>query len=247
MNTITSLENDKIKYLSKLNSKKDRDKSGEFVVENLKTISDALNSGFKPLAVFVVNESDQRIKEIITQTPEVYLINEKINKKFSNLDTPSGIAAIFKKPSGRVNLMQKNIYLNAINDPGNLGTILRTALALGFKNVVIDERSADIYNYKTISASKDAIFKLNIVIDKERQIFNELQQVMPVYATNLERGQDPKIIKERKFCLVFGGEASGVDKEILEKANKFIKLKMSGEIESLNVAVACGIILYQLK
>ncbi|PIT94379.1 hypothetical protein COT98_03955 [Candidatus Falkowbacteria bacterium CG10_big_fil_rev_8_21_14_0_10_39_9] len=251
MNTITSLENEKIKHLAKLNNKKERDRSGEFTVENIKTISDALVSGIKPLAVFIseelANSSDQRIKEIISQVAEIYTINKKINQKISNLETPSGIMAVFKKLTGKINTSQKNIYLNGINDPGNLGTILRTALALGFKNIVMDEGCADVYNYKTINASKDAILKLNLILDKQLEVFHQLKKVMPVYATNLDKGHDPKIIKESKFCLVFGGEASGVNKEILAKANKFIKLEMSGEIESLNVAVACGIILYQLR
>ena len=85
MNTITSLENEKIKHLAKLNNKKERDRSGEFTVENIKTISDALVSGIKPLAVFIseelANSSDQRIKEIISQVAEIYTINKKINQK----------------------------------------------------------------------------------------------------------------------------------------------------------------------
>lgn len=249
--TISSLDNEKIKYLNKLNNKKERDENQEFFIENLKTISDALRSGFKPRAVFVTEElmelKDPRVARIMEQSQEVYAINEKVNNKFSNLETPSGIAAIFPKLEGSINVLKKNIYLNAINDPGNLGTILRTALAFGFKNIIVDEHCADIYNSKTISASKDAIFKLNIISDKERQAFDKLKAKMKVYSTNLEGGQDPKIIKDKKYCLVFGSEASGVNQDILDRSDAFIRLEMSQEIESLNVAVAAGIVLYQLK
>lgn len=249
--TISSLDNEKIKYLNKLNNKKERDKNQEFFIENLKTISDALESGFQPRAVFVTEElmgsKNPRIAKIIGQSSEVYIINEKINKKFSNLETPSGIAAIFPELAGSINISEKNIYLNAINDPGNLGTILRTALAFGFKNIIIDEHCADIYNFKTINASKDAIFKLNIVVDKKRQVFDRLKSGMKVYSTSLEGGRDPKIIKDKKYCLVFGSEASGVEQDILDRSDAFIRLEMSREIESLNVAVAAGITIYQLK
>jgi len=251
MTTITSIDNEKIKHLTKLNQKKEREESGEFFVENLKTISDALKSGFRPQRIFltapVAESKDLRVEELLNQVAGVYLINSKINAKFSNLETPSGIAAVFKKSLGNLDATKTNIYLNGINDPGNLGTMLRTALALGYHNIVIDEQSADIYNFKTINASKDAIFKLNIVFDQKLKVLKKIKKEMKIYATNLENGQDPQIIKDRKFCLVFGSEASGVSQEILAEANKFIRLQMSSDIESLNVAVACGIILYQLK
>ena len=227
--------------------KKTRDASGQFLVENLIIIYDAINAGFIPTQLFIseelLNKSDEKIKKIVEKFPDYFVINEKVNKYFSSLSTPSGIAGVFEKQEKAINLDEIVIYLNAIADPGNLGTILRTAVAFGLKNIVVDEKCADIYNAKTINSAKDAIFKLNISKDENLKIFNEIKQKMKIYATSLQ-GEELKndFFKDDKFCLVLGNEANGVEEEIIKLADKLIKIKMSGEIESLNVAVAGGIL-----
>ena len=107
----------------------------------------------------------------------------------------------------------------------------------------MDEKCADIFNAKTISAAKDAIFKLNIVKDENLKIFSEIKKVMPVFVTSLE-GEviNSKIFQEEKFCLVLGNEANGVEEKIMKLADKKVKIPMSSKIESLNVAVSAGIL-----
>jgi TrmH family RNA methyltransferase len=247
MEKITSLENEKIKFLKKLGDKKFRDQSGQFLVENLIIIHDALQSGFLPTTLFVTEEflqsGEEKLNSIIKKFPDYFIINEKVNKSFSSLATASGIAAIFNKPKKELNLGEIIIYLNAVSDPGNLGTILRTAAAFDLENIVVDEKCADIYSPKTISAAKDAIFKLNITHDSGMQIFNKIKTAMPIYATDLEGEEDAKdILKAEDFCLVLGNEANGVDESIIKIADQLIKIEMGEKIESLNVAVAAGIL-----
>jgi RNA methyltransferase, TrmH family len=251
MQKITSVDNEKIKFLRKLGEKKNRDESGQFLVENLIIIHNAIQAGFLPISLFIsedlIAKNDEKLKDIIKKFPEYFLINEKINKYFSSLSTPSGIAAVFEKIEKPLDLNKNVIYLNAINDPGNLGTILRTAVAFDLKNIVVDEKCADIYNSKTISAAKDAIFKLNIAKDNQQKIFKQIKNEMKVYATSLggeENGGN--IFPKEKFCLVLGNEANGVEKDILEKADKLVRIKMSQNIESLNVAVAAGILFKEI-
>lgn len=248
---IISTENEKIKFLKKLGEKKFRDESGQFLVENLIIIFDAMRVGFMPAQLFVseefLNKSDEKLDLIVEKFSEHFVINEKVNKYFSSLSTPSGIAAIFDKTQKEINLDEIVIYLNAINDPGNLGTILRTAVAYDLKNIVVDEKCADIYNAKTISAAKDAIFKLNITKDDNLKIFEEIKKAMPVFITSLKgETMDDKIFQKEKFCLVLGNEANGVDKNILELADQLIRIDMSKNIESLNVAVAAGILFKEI-
>ncbi|MFZ2193380.1 MAG: RNA methyltransferase [Candidatus Moraniibacteriota bacterium] len=249
---IISKDNEKIKYLKKLREKKVRDETGQFLVENLIIISDAIKSGFLPQAVFICEEfledQNDKLEYVMKNTKEHFIIDNKLNKYFSSLITPSGIAAVFDKKSGAAKLSNKIIYLNAINDPGNLGTILRTAVAFDLESIVLDEKCVDIYNSKTISAAKDAIFKLNFFIDKDLKIFKKIKTNTKIYATSLD-GDKLKgdLFGEENFCLVFGNEANGVDQEIISQADKLIKIPIGEKIESLNVSVAAGIIFYLIS
>lgn len=250
---ITSKDNAKIKILKQLGQKKYRDEAGKFLVENAVIIQDAIKAGIIFDAIFFTEDFIEKNREkfdfIVTEskTDEYYLIDEKINKSFSALDTAPGIAAVYSKPERKIDFAAPIVYLNAINDPGNLGTILRSALAFGLKNIVIDERSADVYNSKTINAAKDAIFKLNIAIDKDLKILEEIKNKMPIYATRLEKSEGLEVLKKQKlFCIVLGSESHGVDKAIQDISDNFIRIPMSGEIESLNVGASAAIVFWEI-
>lgn len=250
---ITSKDNAKIKILKQLSQKKYRDESGKFLVENAVIIRDAAKAGIVFDAIFAtkdfINKDKEKFDFIIekSNTSEYCLIDEKINKSFSSMDTAPGIATVYSKLERKIDYNSPIIYLNAINDPGNLGTILRSALAFGLKNIVIDERSADVYNPKTINAAKDAIFKLNIEFDKNLKILKEIKEKVPVFSTRLEKSEGLEILKKQKlFCAVLGSESHGVDKTIQEISDSFIRIPMSSEIESLNVAASAAIVFYEI-
>lgn len=250
---IISRNNPKVKFLKQLQQKKYRDKFEKFFVENAVLICDALESEFFFESLFVTEDFIKKNKEKFdfilnhTNAKEYYLISEKINRSFSNLDTTSGICAIYHKKRKEINFSQPIIYLNGINDPGNLGTILRSALAFDLKNIVIDEKCADIYNPKTISASKDAIFKLNIIFDKNLEIFNQVKEKMKIFSTRIEKSDTLDILKNEKlFCIIIGSESHGVDKELQKMSNACVRIEMNKEIESLNVASASAIIFYEI-
>jgi len=251
---ITSKENEKIKLLKKLQQKKYRDEHSLFVVENLSTIYDALKSGFIPESLFVTDvfKQQQPAKlELILKKPELksfYVINQKLNKIFSNLETPSGICAVYPKPKTKLNPKQNIIYLNHISEPGNWGTILRSALAFSIHNIVIDKHCTDVYNPKTIHASKDSIFKLNLEFDQGYNLLHKLKGKMKIFSTSLQGQEDLNIFKTKdKFCLVLGNETRGVDPKIENLSDNLVKIKISKQIESLNVAVAAGILLYEIS
>ncbi|MCK5416628.1 RNA methyltransferase [Candidatus Parcubacteria bacterium] len=258
---INSKDNEKIKLLRKLQQKKYRDKFSSFLVENLVIIKDSIKAGFIFEELYLTDEfikkHEKDFEYLVNKSKgNYYIIKKTINKDISKLDTPSGIIAKYKKPRKK-NLFSRGedekqvdtkkviVYLNGINDPGNLGTIFRTGLAFGIKNFVVDEKCADVYNTKTIQAAKDSIFKLNINQDKNLKKFKEIKKEMPVYSTCLEDGDEIKKYKTKEnFCLVFGNESHGVDKEILDLSDGFVKIKINKDIESLNVAISTGIIFY---
>lgn len=248
---ITSPDNLKIKNLKKLQAKKYRKEFGEFVVENLVIISDGLKAGHKPISLFASEDFSEKNREALEKLAsqshlnDWFEISEKINKSFSSLEHPSGICAVYKiiEPK-KINFNQSILYLNSIGDPGNLGTIIRSAVAYGFKEIVLDETCADEYNYKTINAAKDAIFKVNINHDKDFKILAAIKNQMPIISTRIKQAKDIDILKKyKKLCLVVGDESKGVDEKIENLAEEFIKINISADIESLNVATATAIIL----
>ncbi len=248
---ISSSENNQIKLLEKLNIKKYRQEFGCFAVENLAIISDALKAGYDFEVLFVTEEFAAKHQDQLeylrsdSQSTDFFMISPKLNKQYSSLDTPSGITAIYKIKERELD-ESSVIYLNGVSDPGNLGTIMRSALAFGFINLVLDETCVDIYNAKAISAAKDAIFKLNIVEDKSGDWLRSNK--LPVYATSSHEGVGLDGFKPAAaFCLVLGSESHGIAPEIMKSAKAKLRIEISEKIESLNVATAAAILLYELR
>lgn len=251
---IDSRQNNNIKLLGKLSQKKYRHELGKFAIENLTIIYDGLRDGYDFQALFITRDFIDRHEEKFkylrknSASAEFYLIDEKLNKYYSELDTPSGITAIYNIKESFLTPKKSVVYLNGINDPGNLGVIMRAALAFDFLNIVIDEACADIYNAKTLNAAKDSIFKLNIINDKNREWLKSNKNILTIYAVDSNNGVNLNKFKPSEiFCLIFGNESHGISDEILKLAQKKIKIEISEKIESLNVATAAGILFYKLR
>lgn len=250
---IISKDNEKIKLLKKLNQKKYRNQHDKFFVENYIIINDSVSAGIFPENLFVTKSFFDKNKENVSMILEksgldtYYLIDDKINKSFSNLDTAPGICAVYKKDVKEINFDKSVLYLNNISDPGNLGTILRSALAFDFSNIVLDEYCVDLYNPKTVSAARDAILKLNISFDKDLKMLKDIKKKMKVFSTDVTKGKSVNAItRQELFCIVFGNEANGVSDDIKKISDNFIKINMSKNIESLNVASSVAIVLHEI-
>lgn len=251
--TIISADNTRIKALKKLAIKKYRYETGRFMIENLAIIQDALQSGYDAEEIFVTQDFIDRhqikfdyLKD--NSQAQIFLINEKLNKYYSQLDTPSGVTAVYQIKEDDLDPERSVLYLNGVNDPGNLGTIMRTALAFDFINLVLDGTCADIYNAKTLNAAKDAVFKLRMFKDQDGSWLNNFKASWPVYSTSSHQGIDLEdFIPAEKYCLILGSESHGVSPEMLQSATGSIKIDISDQIESLNVASAAAILLYRLK
>ena len=236
MYTITSKDNNKIKYACSLKESKYRKKYQQFLGETFKSLEMAISSNIVT-DVFVTEWKD--IPEDINQ----YIVSEEVLKKISSNVNPEVVFIADIKEIAPKKL-DKILYLDHISDPGNMGTIIRTALAFSLDLVLISEDSVSIYNEKVINASKGAIYKMPIKIGKLKDYINGHQVV--VTSLNEKSKSLYDISFKDKVILVVGNESHGVDKEILDLATDVVKIPIDN-IDSLNVGVATGILIAELS
>ena len=176
--------------------------------------------------------------------------HKEVMKELSDTDTPQGIAAVFRIPEEREITSEKILLLNGVSDPGNLGTILRTALAAGFLDIILDEQCADVYSPKVIRSAMSAVFSLNLVRKKSLEDCIETLKengycvcaaALTEHAVSIYETAFPK-----KSALLFGSEANGIAPQLLKSADVTYIIPMAKEIESLNVSVAAGISMYEV-
>ena len=236
---ISSKTNPKIKMVCSLKDKKYRNEYSLFVSEGKNNFEMALEMKLVK-EVYVLKE----IKGL--KGVEQYLVTKDIMEKISSQVNPEGIVAVCHKKEEKISEdANKLVYLDNINDPGNMGTLIRTALALGYDGLVYSSNSVDIYNEKVIASSKGAIFKLPLVCaDDIKEVFPKHKIIVSALSNNSVSLD--KIDKVNQFILVLGNETHGVRKELLETADYVVKIPMNN-IDSLNVAVAGGILMYELQ
>ena len=240
---ITSLDNDKIKNYVKLKDRKYRKKTNTFIVEGMHLVEEAIK---EDLVIELIVEKDTKIS---TSLPIVYVTKEIINK-ISEMESPSNIMALCKIRESNI-VGDKILMLDEIQDPGNLGTIIRSAKAFNVDTIVLSPNTVDIYNPKVIRATQGMVFHTNIVIKDLIPTIDELKQnEIPIYGTKVDNGKDVRELKandKNKYCLIMGNEGNGVSKEILDKCDVYLYIKMNKNVESLNVGVATSILLYELN
>lgn len=236
---ITSLTNPKIKNVAKaLDAKGDY-----FVVEGFHMVEMALSKGVVE-SIFTVE------KTMKTNVPQ-YLINEQILKKITFSKTPEGIVALCKKSLHTPIKNDRILYLENVRDPGNLGTLLRSALAFHFYDVVLSKGCAEVYSPKVLMASQGAIFYLNIRQSENASSLDDLKELRTkgyhILGTDLASSSPLKSLQiPSKIALLLGNEGKGLSKETIDFADQNVRIEMDG-IDSLNVGVAGGIIMYEIS
>ncbi|MCF6242063.1 MAG: RNA methyltransferase [Bacteroidales bacterium] len=242
-----------IKLIQSLKSKKYRKKNGLFVVEGIKLVKDLLSSGFKPVHIFAVRDF---INDFVRQNCPVDELSRSEMKKISFLTTPSETLALFKIPEYPIHSTFKDdfiLVLDNVQDPGNLGTIIRVADWFGIKNIVCSENTADIYNPKVVQASMGSIARVKV---HYTTLFNYLKEASNTYNFTLYGSfMKGESIYDRNFSdkkvLIMGNEGQGISKEIKSIIDEEIAIppffKENKGPESLNVAMATGIILSEIR
>ncbi len=233
---LTSLNNEKVKYWEKLQQKKYRDQENLFLVEDEHLVSEALKTNL--------------VKEIITVDDSInynvptYVVTKDIMKKLSNQVTSTNVIAVcYKLKAKEIN--GNIIILDDIQDPGNLGTILRSAVAFKFPSVILSNNSVDVYNPKVIRASEGMIFHLNIIRCDLIEFLTNLDKKYTKITTSVTMGEDIKKIKCDNYAIVIGNEGNGVSKEVSSLCDKKAYIKMNSSCESLNAGVSASILMYE--
>ncbi len=235
---ITSINNPKIKEIIKIyKEKKFRDDLNLFIVEGYHMVLEAYKAN---LLVEVYS-----VKPVNFDFKDVFIVSEQILEKISKTVTPQGIIGLCKKID-KHEITDRVLMLDNIQDPGNLGTILRSALAFNFKTVILDN-CCDIYNDKVLRSTQGAIFNLNLINGDLKEYIIKLKDY-DIYGTSLKNSTNLKDMKflNKNIALILGNEGNGMREELLKmtKNNIFIEIE---NIESLNVAIAGAIIMHWLK
>lgn len=236
----SSVDNNKIKDLKKLQTKKYRDKKNQFLVEGKHLVLEAYKTNY--LKELLLEENELFPLDVYTN----YLTNNVVHY-LSELETPSKIIGVCDKKEGSVK-GNRIVYLDCIQDPGNLGTIIRSCAAFNIDTLILSKDCVDVYNSKVIRASQGMIFHVNIVIeDVEKVIPNLKDNGYKIYGTRVTYGKSLKALeKSEKFVIIMGNEGSGIGEVSSELCDEFIYIDMNDCCESLNVGVATSIILYEL-
>ena len=231
---IDSRQNQKIKDLVKLSQTKFSKEKKLFKIEGFHALEMAKESGVL-VSVFVTEE----IKNL--DVPQ-YLVSKDIMETISSAKSPQGVICVCKYPEERPISSAKILFLDNVSDPGNLGTILRTALAFGYNDVIL-RGGCSQYNEKVLQSTQGAIFSLNILNNCDLKQLKDYE----IIATEIKGSVDLSTVSPKsKYVLVLGNEAHGVSKEILEIATKRVRIEIKN-IESLNVAIAGAIAMYELS
>ncbi|KSU83707.1 RNA methyltransferase, TrmH family [Fictibacillus enclensis] len=249
MKRIESEQNASVKQWKKLYTKKERDKSGQFIIDGPHLIEEALRHHV-PIAHLIVEESYILPKNWDVSALDPWVVPKKIMKMLSDTEHPQGVLAVCRmkeqplkpRPDG------KYLLIDGVQDPGNLGTIIRTADAQGIDGVILGEGTVDVYNSKVLRSTQGSLFHVPVVKGSLDEWIADCKTAgVPVFVSAL-KGAIPiqEVQSSGSFALVVGNEGSGVRLESIEGADELVYIPMFGNAESLNVAVAAGIMLYEL-
>ena len=255
MQVITSKDNELVKHIRKLKDKKYRDESNEFIIEGTNLIEEAVKEKAKIKKV-IICEDTTKTYEIPTNIRleiakyECVYVSEKIFNLITQVTNPQGIMAIVEKTAkeDEIDYTQDLIVmLDDIQDPGNLGTILRTIDSIGLNQIIVSKETADAFNPKVVRSTMGAIFRIKIIESENLidTIKNIKKHHFKLIVTSLQTDNTIYDINYNKKIIVIGNEGNGVSKEIQDMADEKIKIPMLGKTESLNASVATGIVLYE--
>ena len=250
MDYINSLENSTIKKIKKLKIKKYREEEQLFLAEGRKF----LDFDFQPhMLIFhekyeITVEVEQKIGKF--QCRKI-IVSDKVFAQLTSQENSQGVIIVYPMVKGDIENLRNNIVvLDKIGDPGNLGTIIRVADAAGFKDILLTKGSVDCWNEKVVRSSMGSILNMNIAYletDELLTLLKERGYKIEVTALEEDSIEYTKMSLEEKNAIVFGSEGDGVSSEFLRRCDEKLIIPIYGTAESLNVAMACGIILYKVK
>ncbi|WP_348922975.1 TrmH family RNA methyltransferase [Enterococcus rotai] len=254
MKEILSTKNTMIKELKKLHKKKYREEKRQYMIEGFHLIEEAVKVGAEIDWILFNQRGKTEWTDWLEQQPDELLIyvSEEVLVSLSELPTPQGLIAIVKMPDDeeKIEFTGGWLLLDNVQDPGNVGTMIRTADAAGLSGVVLGEGSSDIYSTKVLRAMQGSNYHLPVIRKPLAGIIARFKEAkVPVYGTELNREavSYQKITNSTDYALIMGNEGQGVASEFLAMTNQNIYIPIKGAAESLNVAIAAGILMYHLE
>lgn len=238
---INSLDNKKIKEIRKLKQKKYRNKEKKYIIESKKMVTEAISLGARIDMIILEESLDEKVFD------NTSYVSKEVFKSLSSLESPDGYMAIVNKipELDLQNIGDKSLILDRIQDPGNLGTLIRSAEAFGFNHIVLIN-CVDLYNDKTLRSTMGSIYRVNLYEVSEDEFIKNFSD-RHLYFADMD-GQDYKKIKfEKPLGLIIGNEANGISDKIINMKGKIISIPMQGKIESLNAAVSGSILMSNIN
>lgn len=258
MQYLSSKDNPIIKNTAKLiNNSKYRKKSGLFVSEGLRVCYDAMLSKARIETTFVTEQAiekyGEKISKIIDYSANCYTVSDKVFSAISETKSPQGILCVIKTldKSGQFDTIKGNgkfLALDNVQDPNNLGTILRSAEAFGIDGIILSEDCCDVYNPKVVRGSMGAVFRLPFIICTSISRFLSENPQLFSYASVVDsNAKDVRAVSFKTPCVVvIGNEGNGIKQETLEKCSESITIPMNGKAESLNASAAATILIWEM-
>ena len=238
---IESVDNNKIKDIRKLKEKKYRDSEKLFLIEGEHLVLEAYKAGILKSVILCNYDLDIEVEKII--------VSEKVMSTISELPSKVNVIGVCEIIDNKIDLTSTVLMLDGVQDPGNLGTIIRSSVAFNIKNIVLSKTCVDLYNTKVLRGAQGMNFHLNIIRDDLVNVIDILKNNnYTIYGTDVVNGINIKDVKkDGKYAIIMGNEGNGISPEVKSKVDKNIYIDMNKKCESLNVGVSASIILYELS
>ncbi|WP_027107790.1 TrmH family RNA methyltransferase [Lacticigenium naphthae] len=247
---IQSTKNDRVKQWKKLFTKRGRKKEQKYIIEGFHLIDEAIKR-YGSITELIMEESCEVDNDLIGKADKIFTISREVSEEISKTENSQGIFAVVEIEEMQFDNKVEGpfLFLDSVQDPGNVGTMIRTADAAGFAGVVLGEGTVDLYNDKTLRSAQGSHFHMPIFsgdLSEWIKLFQSKNIV--VFGTALDQYATPfkQVSSRDEFALILGNEGNGMQEEILKLTDQNLYIPIHGEAESLNVAVAAGILMYSL-
>lgn len=260
INIIKSKDNDKIKYTKSLLKTKGRNKEKKFIIEGYRILTLALECDAKLEYVFINEDFEKKqdhkalLEELENKNIKIYKTSNKIFSEMVDTENTQGILAVlgYKERDLVNNINQDDkfvLILDRIQDPGNMGTIIRTADSAGVDAIILLKGCVDIYNPKVIRSTMGSIFDMNVIHATQEEALRILKlKKFDIVSSYLDTNNYYNTVEYNyKTALVIGNEANGINEELVSKSDVLVKIPIYGKAESLNAAISSAILMYEIK
>ncbi|SHN06568.1 TrmH family RNA methyltransferase [Gracilibacillus kekensis] len=242
---ITSVKNEKVKNWRKLRKKKERDLQNQFIIEGFHLIEEAHKSSWQ--IVEIIHQEGVECPKAWLHYP-LFKVTDNVMAAISETKTPQGIVAVVNKKNNDEKVVNRALMVDRVQDPGNLGTMIRTADAAGFDTVILGHGTVDLFNDKVIRSTQGSLFHLNVY---EADLVGEMERLqqlsITIWSTGLENASNyHELDVPDKIAIIVGNEGSGVNRTLMTKADQNVMIPIYGQAESLNVSIAAAILMYEV-